>query len=274
MAADLKKIREQREQEQKRDYMVVKENDFIQKASYNLTAEQQKLLAFVISKIKPTDKEFERYTISALDFANLAGIDPKNAYRDFKAMIEALDNKATWIKIGDDTIRFRVFSEGEYNERQGSISVVLNSRLKKYLLELSHNYTSYELWNILSLKSKHSIRLYELFKSYEYQHDKTFDYEELKSLLCVESYKVYSMFLQRVLNPALEEINLLTNLNVTFEPIRKGQHHKTVGIRFLITKKKQLQAYQAYRQTAERINKRNGEFPGQLSLFDLYEDDF
>lgn len=261
-------IREKLEQEHKRDYLVVKENDFIQKASYNLTAEQQKLLAFVISKIKPTDKEFEQYTISALDFANLAGVDPKHAYRDFRAMVEALDAKATWIKIGDDTIRFRVFSESEYNDKQGSITVVLNSRLKKYLLEISHNYTAYELWNILSLKSKYSIRLYEIFKSYEYQHDKTFDYEELKSLLCAENYKVYSAFLVRVLNPALNEINLLTNLNVTFEPIQKGKNHKTVAIRFLITKKKQLQAYAAYVETAKRINKRNGEVPGQLSLFD------
>lgn len=257
-----------------KNYLVVKDNDFIQKASYNLTAEQQKLLCFVISKIKPTDKEFERYTISALDFASLAGIDRRHAYRDFKKMIEALDNKATWIKIGDDTIRFRVFSESEYNERQGSITVILNSRLKKYLLDLSHNYTMYELWNILSLKSKFSLRLYELFKSYAYKSKIEFDYEELKDLLCAKHYTVYSKFKERVLEKGIQEINTYTNLIVEYEVIKEGKNHKVKRIDFNIKQKHSLEAYKAYRKTAERINKENHQIEGQLGIFDLVEDDF
>lgn len=254
--------------------LVVKHNDFIQKASYNLTAAQQKLLCLVISKIKPTDNEFERYTISALDFAELTGVDRRHVYNDFKDMIEALDNKATWIKIGDDTIRFRVFSEAEYNDKQGSITVVLNSRLKKHLLELSHNYTMYELWNVLSLKSKYSIRLYELFKSYSYQHTIELDYEELKSLLCAEHFKLYAKFKERVIDKAIAEINQFTNLEVQYKAIKKGRNHKVESIIFNIRRKQSLEAYTAYIKTVDRINKKTGQVEGQLSLFDMKIDDF
>ena len=259
---------------EQKDTLVVKHNDFIQKASYNLTAQQQKLLCLVISKIKPTDAEFERYTISALDFAELTGVDKTNVYREFKQMIEAMDNKATWLKIGDDTIRFRVFSESEYNDRQGSITLVLNSRLKKYLLEISHNYTMYELWNVLSLKSKYSIRLYELFKSYAYKHTIEFEYEELKSLLCAENYKLYAKFKERVLDKAISEINRYTNLNVSFTANKQGRSHKVERIVFNIAQKQSLEAYGAYLKTVERINKKTGQTVGQMSIFDLTREDF
>ncbi len=117
--------------------LVVKENELIQRASYHLTMEEQKLLCYVISKIKPTDKVFEQYTISALDFAEVVGIDKRHAYLDFKKMVDSFDEKKQWIKVGDNNINFRVFSEAEYNEKQGSITVLLNSHLKKYLLDIN-----------------------------------------------------------------------------------------------------------------------------------------
>ncbi len=258
----------------KRGYMVVKDNQLIQKARYDLTALQQKLLCFVISKIKPRDKEFERYTISALEFAELAGIDKRHIYSDFKKMIDELDAKAQWIKIGDDTIKFRIFSEACYNNKQGSISVILNSQLKKYLLELSHNYAMYELWNILSLKSKYSVRLYELFKSYAYQREITTDFDTLKGLLCAEHYKLYSKFKERVLEKSVREINEFTNLSVVYNPQKKGRSHKVSAITFTITEKKSFEAYKAYRQSVARINKKGNQIEGQMSLFEMKEEDF
>lgn len=256
------------------DYLVVKDNDFIQKASYHLTAEQQKLLCFVVSKIKPTDTELEKYTISALDFCELTGVDRRHAYRDFKKMIDDLDAKARWIKMGDDTFKFRVFSEAEYNDKQGSITVMLNSRLKKYLLQLSHNYTMYELWNILSLKSKYSIRLYEIFKSYAYQHQITLDFDTLKELLCAEHYVLFSKFKIRVLDKSVSEINTYTNLCVSYDAIKEGRNHKVKAITFNILQKSSLDAYKAYRRTTDKINEKNGQVKGQLSIFDMTVEDF
>ena len=40
------------------EYLVVKQNDLIQKAKYNLTFNQQKLISYLISEIKPTLSAF------------------------------------------------------------------------------------------------------------------------------------------------------------------------------------------------------------------------
>ncbi len=250
--------------------LVVKENELIQRASYNLTMEEQKMLCYVISKIKPTDKEFERYTISALDFAEVCGINKANVYRDFKKMVDSFDTKSQWIKIGDDNIKFRTFSEAEYNEKNGSITLLLNSRLKKYLLDIGKQgqYTKYELWNILSLKSKYSIRLYELFRSYSYQQEKEFDIDDLKSLLCAENYKVFADFKRYVLDKGIQEINIFTDLKVTYETKKAGKEHKVQKIIFKIHKKKIDDRLTAYYETVDRVNKKGKQVKGQISIFD------
>ena len=250
---------------------VAKDNELIQTASYKLSAEEQKLVCYVISKIKPTDKPFQKYTISALDFAEVCGIDKRNVYRDFKNIIDGLQEKSRWIQIGDDVTKFSVFNEPTYNERQGSISVILNSRLQKHLLnlvEMGGNYTQYELWNVLSLKSKFSIRLYELFRSYAYQSKKEFDLDKLRGLLCVENYTLYADFKRRVLDKAIDEINRYTDLNVSFKAVSKGREHKVVAIVFYINRKEQNEKISAYWQTVNRINKKNGQVKGQMSIFD------
>lgn len=254
--------------------LVVKSNELIQAASYNLTAEEQKLLCYVISKIKPTDKDFQEYTIPAAEFADLCGIDRRHIYRDFKRMMDSQYNKARWIQIGDDVTKFSVFVVPKYNEKAGSITVYLNPYLKKYLIGLSRNYTQYELWNILSLKSKYAIRLYELFKSYAYQHEIDFDIDTLKSLLCCENYKDYGNFRKRVITPAITEINERTNLTISFTTRRRGKGGKTKEIYFVIEQKHSLEAFAAYRRTVDAINKKERQVPGQMSIFELGVEDF
>ena len=161
-------------------------------------------------------------------------------YRDFKNIVDSLQQKSRWVQIGDDVTLFSVFNEPTYNEKQGSISLYLNTRLHKYLLNLVEkggNYTQYELWNVLSLKSKYSIRLYELFRSYAYQSKKEFEIDRLRGLLCVENYARYPEFKRWVLDKAIAEINQYTDLKVSFKPVRTGRAHKITSVIFYITKK-------------------------------------
>lgn len=261
---------EKRDVNDARSMLVVKENELVQRASYNLTLEEQKLLCYVISKIKPGDKEFQRYIISAVDFAEVCGTDKKNIYRDFKRMAENFLSNKQWIKVGDNNIFFSPFSEAEYNVKNGSMTVVLNSRLKKYLLKIGvqGKYTKYELWNILSLKAKYSIRLYELFKSYSYQYEREFEIDNLKKLLCAENYKVFGDFKRYVLDKGLREINIYTDLEVEYITKKEGKEHKVKKVVFKINKKRIDDKLLAYYETVDRINEKNKQVKGQISMFD------
>ena len=47
---------------------VVKANDLIQKSRFSLTLQQQKIILYLISKIMPTDENFQLYEFSIPDF--------------------------------------------------------------------------------------------------------------------------------------------------------------------------------------------------------------
>ena len=260
-----------------REYKVVKHNDLIQKARYNLTVNQQKLIAYVISLIKPTDKDLMRYEISVPDFCELCGIDKTYFYTEFKEIMLDLDSKSFLVETEEKVFNFRWFSEFEYIKGKGKVVVQLNSNLKRYLLDLYGHYTQYELYNILAIRGKYAIRFYELFQSYfmskhEKTTEKTIELAKLKKLLLAESYTDYKNFRVRILEPSIKEINEYTDLSVTYTPIKSG---KTItDISFTISRKPFPSNYAAYVNTIDRINKKNGQIKGQISIFDLSEETF
>lgn len=257
-----------------RSYLVVKDNALIQKAKYNLTANEQKLVNYVITMIKPGEEEFKKYEIRALDFARLCGIDPKNVYRDFRNMIDSIDEKAFWVNLDNRVIKLRWFNEPEYNERKGTISLILDSRIKTYLLGIQNNFTEYELYNILAMTSKYSPRLYELAKSYAYKGWVDISVDALRENLMADVYTAFGNFKQRVLAPAIKEINEYTDITVSYDCITdkgelvKGrlQGKRITYIRLYIENKDTLDRFATYNKTVGKIEKRNQQFRGQLSL--------
>lgn len=241
-----------KEIQEKRAQLVVKHNDLIQKAKYNLSCNQQKFVAYLISLIKPTDKELKPYEISIADFCAMCGIDKTYFYTDFREMVDNMDNKSFWIETEEKVFKFRWFSEVEVIKGSGMVRIRLNSNLTKYLIDLRKNFTPYELYNILAFKSKYSIRLYEEFKSYAYQKNIEIDLEELKESLEATHYTNFKDFRKRVLERAIEEINEYTDLSVDYELRKRGR--KIVAIDFHIEAKAIAERHAAYKNTINKLD--------------------
>jgi plasmid replication initiation protein len=90
--------------------------------------------------------------------------------------------------------------------------------------------------------------------------------------LLAENYTDYKNFRVRVIEPSLFEINTYTDLTVNYEPIRTGKY--ITNIKFVVSRKAYPSNYAAYINTIDRINKKNGQVKGQISLFDMSEDNF
>ena len=74
------------------------------------------------------------------------------------------------------------------------------------------------------MKSKYSIRLYELFKSYYNLRYFEISVDELKKMLNVENkYTDYKNFRVNVIDKSIEEINSTTDLQVSYTPIRNNR---------------------------------------------------
>lgn len=245
-----------------RSYSVVKSNEIIQKARYDLTISELKTLAYIFSKIKPNDKEIQDYTFSVKEYCQVCGIDYKNGnnYINIKKNLKSLRDKSFWLidEKGNEVL-VGWLSKARINKGSGKVTVRLDDDIQKYVIGLFDNYTQYELLSTLPMKSNYSFRIYELLKSYAFTKHHTFDIDELKTMLSATNYVNFKDFRKYVLEVATKEINLYTDIEISWQPIKNGK--KVVQVYFNIKQRDTWARYEASIAASEQIE-------GQISIFD------
>ena len=243
--------------QKKADKKVYKTNEFIQKARFDLTLTQQKLILFAISKINKSSENFEKITINLKEFQDICNVTHKD-YTGLKQDLTDINKKCWWVTVKDENNRVadclvQWFSFVKVYKDTSIIELEFHQILKPYLLELSDRfYTSYELQNVLSFKSAYSIRLYELFKSLSNNESWFFTVDSLKEYLnCQEKYPVFKDFKKRILEPCLTEINQCSDLFITYTTEKNGR--KIEKVVFSIAKKSDIQQ-QIEQQIKQLIN--------------------
>jgi plasmid replication initiation protein len=258
MGQDLFDNEHQRNLDEMRDYKVVKANDLIQKTRFNLTLQEQKIILFLISKIKPEDLELKTHDFKILEFCQVCGIETDSGgnYKYIKNTIKSLSDKSFWIEIDQKEKLLRWIYTAEISKRSGLISIRLSDEIKAFLIQLQEKFTQYELIYTLSMKSQYSIRLYELLKSYEYRHGHIFSIEELKKKLNAETYNRFQDLRRYSLEPALKEINELTDLTVTYAVEKVGR--KFEKIKFDVElKKDSFERFRVFKQIEANLGGKN-----------------
>lgn len=241
---------------EQRSFRVVKANEIIQKAKYDLNIKELKALAFIFSKIKPTDTELKEYTISIKDYCMVCGIDYKNGgnYKYIKQTIKALRDKSFWVTDENgNEILIGWLQKAKISRGTGKITVKLDEDLQKYVVGLFKNYTQYELLSTLPMKSNYSFRIYELLKSYAFQKNHIFEIDDLKKQLAAENYINFKDFRKYVLEVATREINSFTDLEVSWEPVREGR--KTIQVVFHIKQRDSWGRYLTGINAAEQLDR-------------------
>lgn len=224
---------------------VVKHNDIIQKSRFSLSLVEQKTINFLISLIKPKEyypnqiQPFE-YDFQIQDYCKICGIDYKSGenYKLVRDTLKSLRDKSIIIQLENGTeTSVSWINKFWSNKGKGYAKIRFDEDIAPYIFDLCNNTTRYELLNVLPMKSKYSVRLYELCRSWSGLKVKVYTIEEIKRLLNIKQGELsrYPDFRRRVLETSQKEINNLTDLNVIFEPIKKGR--KVIKIKFIITKK-------------------------------------
>lgn len=256
-------IDEKIEVSKSRSYTVSKSNAIVQKSRYELSVPEQRAIAYICSMIKPIEAidrakatPFQlEYEFDILEYAKVCDISADNGrvYEETKALLKGLISKVMWLTLEDGTeTTVNWVNKVWTNKRSGKAKIRLDEDMTPYLFNLQEKFTSYGLYNILKMKSQYSIRLFEILKSYAYQKSKTFEVDELKRMLMTEDNKSYSNFAElkrRVLSPAIEEINELTDITVSMEQITKGR--KVEKVKFRIDTKSGIESYIAYNSKFE-----------------------
>ena len=249
-----------------REYNVVKANEIIQRARYDLGVTELKALAFIFSKIKPTDTELKEYEFSIKEYCLVCGLDETSGgnYAQVKKSLKKLRDTSFWLI--DETGRETTvgwLEKARISKGSGKISVKPDQDLQKYLIALQANFTQYALLYTLPMRSAYSFRIYELLKSYAFQHEKTYNIDELKYQLLAQHYVNFKDFRKKVIEVAVKEINQYTDIEVQWEPISKGR--KVVQVKFTIRQRDSMGNLEASDNALKQISRRK-QIEGQASL--------
>ena len=225
---------------QSRENKVVKHNDLVQKSRFSLSLTEQKTINFLISLIKPkrniTDIQPLEYEFDIKQYCKICGIDYKNGenYKMVRQNLKSLRDKSVIMMKPDGTeTSVSWINKFWSNKGKGWAKIRFDEDIAPYLFELLENTTRYQLLNILPMKSKYSVRLYEICRSWAGLKSHTYEIEELRKLLYIQDGELVNFkdLRRRVLEVAQREINEYTDLNVYFEPVSKGRKVEKIRIR-------------------------------------------
>lgn len=245
--------------EEIKNKIVVKSNELIQKKRSDLSLRQQKILLLLIAQIQPNDDDFKEYEFSIKEFCNVCGLSIGG--KEYEEIWREIVN-ITQIKIKDVRL-----SNGErtvlswiekpyYMEKEGRVRIRLDKDMKPFLLNLKENFTQYELFYTLCMKSKYSVRLYELICAAHYHPDEEYHHfytlDDIRELLSVSGYELYKNLKARVLLPAFKEINAYTDKEVAFKERYRGR--KIIGIDMHIKTKNVTEKMEIWKKIDDKLS--------------------
>ncbi|MFN2705821.1 replication initiation protein, partial [Neisseria gonorrhoeae] len=218
------------------DLVVVKANSLIE-ANYRLSIDEIRILALTIGTMDPKSNQ-KIFDFTVADFVReFPEISQDNAYKQIQAAIKRIYDRSVKTEDKDRVTEFRWVSSRTYFKKEGRFRIAMTDEVMPYLTQLKGQFTQYQLKHIAYFNSVHSIRIYELITQYRSVGSREITVEKLKEWLQVENkYPRFNSLNQRVLEPAITEINEKSDLVVEVEQIKRG---RTIhSLNFVIGSKK------------------------------------
>jgi len=222
----------------------LRQSNFLIEARYKLTKQEFRIIRVIMSMVSQYDQDFKKYQIKLADIKSLLESKSESLVADLKKATKGLLSKPVVITTKDKIVQVNWISSAVFAKGKAFVEIALDPELKPYLLEIKSYYTEFELQELLSLRSFYSLRIYELMKQFsprEFSQGiprRGFKVEELKKILQgeeVDNYPSYGNFKDRVLNPAILEINNKTGISLSLQENKIGK--KVDEVVFIITPK-------------------------------------
>ncbi len=213
-------------------------NDLLVKAQWpHLARNEQRLVIYMLSLIRRSDKDFETYRISVRELGNVLGLKRKDLYQEFDNAAEGLMQKTInfidpeYTK-GKKQVRVAWCSFAAMVRGEGYVELRFDPALKPFLLTLKGNFT---IWgdrrSIIRLKSHYALRLYQFIKynqglaAVDHRQSTTVELDWLREYLAIpdDKYRLFGHLKSRVLEPSQKDIRDKTDVEFDYETIKRGR---------------------------------------------------
>ena len=185
--------------------------------------------------------------LSKRDLFAFFKVSDNDKHSRFKQAVETMQKQA-FFKIqekkdkGFKFINIVPIPYVEWNDYNDEVTIRFDQAIMPYLINLKKNFTQHALSDIAELNSKYSIILYRwLSMNYnQYEHysvkggrraeqvesyrNPSITVKELRTMTdTVNEYQRFTNFSKKILDIPLEEINVHTHFNVSYEKVKKGR---------------------------------------------------
>lgn len=232
--------------------------DFFRTARYGLTLQEHRIVYYAILRGQQEGKPFEPVTLSITEFKELFELKGKNYYATIRNLSKKMASRVVEVAYKDsEGTHFKQapwIIDITYHIKNGSVTICPNKALQPFFE--GKPFTDTEFAFLIKFTSQYAERLYELIKTFAYKSIADFNLQDLREKLAVgKKYPNYAHFKEYALQPAVNDINEFTDLDIDFRE-KRGKYNKVESVIFSIHKKK-------VPKLAKRIE--NGEFTPPLS---------
>lgn len=246
----------------------LKQSNRLIEAKYKLTVYEQRMMIFICSQLNQNATNFDSIRVSVADIARFCKFEQQKGYTLVKSTIMRLMTRIVQIKTEDGGwYATHWLQSARYVPSESVIEYKIDERLRPELLQLKAAYLSTPAAPLMEFRRDYSARLYFLLKKMlkvcEFEYE--LDFFRARFQLS-KSYDIFFNLKNKVLEPALAEINDKSDISVMYEYIKQGRNY--TKIKFTVTSKEN----KALPATSVPLEKEL-ESRGQTRLFDMAADE-
>lgn len=224
--------------------LVVKTNR-LNTVTQNLSLTEVRIMQLAIVDARETGKGLSTdkpMTISASRYAEAFGVSRQSAYEAIlKAEKSLFDRRFSFLDDDDKMVKSRWVQRVKYLDDEASIEVILTYDVVKEVTRIDgyeQFFTQYLLEQTAHMNSAYSVRLYELLVQWKTaKKTPVFELQQFREQLGVENNEYQRMydFKNRVLDVAVKEINEKTDIQTSYDQVKRGR--KIIGFKFVVKEK-------------------------------------
>lgn len=207
--------------------------DFNPRDKVSITAENFYQLLYEDVIDKPNDNEADATRLKKTHMQNVRRI-MERAYERFTSSPVMLVN----VPDSDIPEKVTMIQKLHYEPKTKVFSIQFAEEFFRFFYNLlkdkNNSFNRHELKQIMKMNSYYSLRLYRVFNSELWRTNSLIlSCDELRRMFLKENqYRQHSHFRTRVIEPAIEEINSLTNLQVKHTYIKNGDSIDAIQFNF------------------------------------------
>lgn len=215
---------------------------------YRLGVVEQRMIIALASHINKHGDDFDQCMIDANDLAKFMGLDSKSAYGQLKRTADALVKcivSFEWYKTPKSKqkswIKANWFDYICYDAETVTIVFKFGSLVKPLLLEVVEAYVRAEAKPLMKFRRSASYRFYNFAVEWQKLREKTISIDDLKHMLMLDDeYPLYGGLNQKVIAPAIKEINKLTDYEISYMPQKTGRKITDIVFKIKVKNKSKI----------------------------------